>query len=201
MTILTEIPFGSRVYGTYDENSDMDSVIIVDNENHQLRRTSDNKIWTINEFRDHLFRHYIIALEIWNYDQLLLKSFVPEGFTIDIHLLRQEISTVSSNSWVKAKKKINVEATKYPKGSSEYKKEIRKGMKSIFHSFRIIQFGIQLAKYGKIVDFSSANSIFESIKNMEVDELNNVLSSGNSYHQMRNNLLTDFRKLALKEQI
>ena len=42
-----------------------------------------------------------------------------------------------------------------------------RGKKSLFHAIRIVMFGIQISKYGKIVDYSAANHIWEEINNNE----------------------------------
>lgn len=200
--IYDEIPYGSRVYGTHTEDSDYDTVTLVSNDSHLKSESDDNKVWTMDAFKEQLSQHYIIALEVWSYAMNDPERIFPNdiiGFHIDKSLLRREISGISNNAWVKAKKKINVEAPKYEVGSPEYDHEINLGMKSIFHSFRIIDFGIQLAEHGKIVDFSKSNSIFCAIKDMNADQLNAVLATGGSYHKQRNELLTKFRQLAPKE--
>lgn len=71
-------------------------------------------------------------------------------FVLDLEQLRRSISGVVSNSWVKAKKKM-------AQGDDYI------GRKSMWHSLRILMFGIQVAKYGKIVDFSEANEYYDDI--------------------------------------
>jgi hypothetical protein len=41
--------------------------------------------------------------------------------------------------------------------------DIYRGTKSIYHALRILLFGIQIAKHGKIVDFSESNSLHDEI--------------------------------------
>ncbi|KAL9646506.1 hypothetical protein ABK040_006565 [Willaertia magna] len=64
---------------------------------------------------------------------------------------RKPISAKSNNSFVKAKKKIIVE------------KELKIGLKSLFHSLRILHFGIQIAKHGKIINFEEATELYKDI--------------------------------------
>ena len=61
--------------------------------------------------------------------------------------IRNSFSHVASNSFVKCKKKIEVEASYDP----------HTGRKSLWHSLRIVDFGIQILKHDKIIDYSSVN--------------------------------------------
>jgi hypothetical protein len=45
--------------------------------------------------------------------------------------------------------------------------DIDRGTKSIFHSLRILMFGIQIIEYNKIVDFSEANAYWKEISQIE----------------------------------
>ena len=116
----------------------------------------------------------------------LIGDYPKFGFNLNLSILRKEISATASNSWVKCKKKIEIE------------KDYNVAIKSIFHSFRIPMFGIQIAKYGKIVDFHEANYMW-------VDQFKDMLYSEPSweeikekYKPMHNQLMTKFRKFAEK---
>ena len=80
--------------------------------------------------------------------------------------------------------------------SSKKKLEIgdyHTGIKSLFHSLRIPIFSTQIVKTGEI-DFSSANYIWDKLKskvwNWEELDL--------EFREMRNNILTEFRKVTEK---
>ncbi|KAF0978457.1 hypothetical protein FDP41_002277 [Naegleria fowleri] len=60
-------------------------------------------------------------------------------------LLRKSISYETDHSFVKAKNKITKE------------RNIEKAMKALFHAFRTVVFGVQIAKFGLITDFAEAN--------------------------------------------
>lgn len=89
-------------------------------------------------------QHHIGALEC-HFAPIEFRFFENDKF--DFHLdkvtLRHSISQTCSNSFVKAKKKFDVENEPY----------IAK--KSLFHSIRILLFGIQIAKHGKIINFKT----------------------------------------------
>ena len=104
---------------------------------------------------------------------------------------RRPFSRKSANSYVKCKKKICVE------------KDLRVGLKSLFHSLRIIMFAIQILKFGYVKNFEEANEYFEDIVtnrlNREVenyDELWNELDS--KYKMIKKELEKEFHTLAPK---
>jgi hypothetical protein len=68
------------------------------------------------------------------------------------------------------------------------------GVKSLFHSLRILMFGIQIANTGKIFDFSVANSIYYKImsKDWTWEELDL------EFRPLRNSILSEFRTVTKK---
>ena len=104
--------------------------------------------------RHRLFEHEISALEC----QFLKPEFIvlenkKFDFKLDLQKLRHALMAKSSNSWVKAKKKLTVKESY----------DLDLGRKSLFHSFRIIDYGKQIAQRGTIYDYASCNSLFEEI--------------------------------------
>ena len=87
---------------------------------------------------------------------------------------------------MKAKKKLIVE--------KDYDPYI--GKKSLFHSLRIILFGIQIAQYGKIINYEEANIYYDIVKS-EIIEWEYFKKK---YQPIYNNLKTEFRKLAEKKR-
>lgn len=178
------IKYGSCVYGTNTDKSDLDIVIIGD-KFYQVSvnsKISYEKIMP-EEFQKMLDENNIKAIELYftaEQDIIASHDFV---FNLDLQKLRKEISSVASNSWVKAKKKIVVEKDYYI------------GQKSLFHSLRILMFGIQLAKTGRISNFGCANHYFKDI----VQEQNTEwLPLKEKYQPIYNALSTEFKKVAPK---
>jgi hypothetical protein len=97
--------------------------------------------------------------------------------------LRHSLSAKSSNSFVKAKKKLTIK--------KDF--DLNLGRKSLWHSFRIIDFGIQIIKYNKIIDYKSMNDLFNDIM-----QYYSWIDLFEEYKIKYNNLLTEFRKLAPK---
>lgn len=181
------IPYGSRVYKTHEELSDFDFIAIIKSTTRTVNgiEKTYNKtnihIYDKENFQTKLNEHKIFALESYfHHDQLIKDEF---EFKLDLNLLRKEISSVSSNSFVKAKKKIEVESDYYI------------GWKSLFHSLRIIMFGIQIAETGKIYDFSQANNYWLDIVR---EKCYGWKPLQEKYKPIKNELLTKFRKIAPK---
>ncbi len=176
--------FGSKVYGcdTYGSDTDIKLVYKGINSGQEIKRT-DYNIHLISEqdFEKQLKEHLPGAVEcILAPDNFkwVSKDF---KFVVSIPSLRHMYSHVSSNSWVKARKKIE---------QGDYET----GVKSLFHSLRIPMFGIQLATEGSIVDFTCANHIIEELRSRtwtwtELDE---------RFRPERNRIMTDFRKVTVK---
>jgi hypothetical protein len=169
-------------------------------ESTEIRRGLFNiHVYTPDKFKADLEWHRINNLEcIWAPDWAKLKETIKYDFKLDLPKLRHAISHVSSNSWVKAKKKLEQD-------------DYYIGVKSLFHSLRIPMFGTQIATSGRITDFSCANFIWNKLNRVDENWCNySDLPSANSYkeftfeeldsefRELRNNILTDFRKVAEK---
>ena len=193
--------FGSRVYETHSDNSDWDIIIVANNSVEAIEIKSDLyniHIYTPKKFQEDLDWHMPKNIEcIFAPSWTKIQEKIKFDFTLDVKKLRHATSHVSSNSWVKCKKKLEI---------GDY----HTGIKSIFHSLRIPIFSTQLINNGQI-DFKSANFIWDKL--MRVDENwchYSDLPSANSYkswnweeldlefRELRNNILTEFRKLTEK---
>ena len=133
-------------------------------------------------------QNHIVALECcFLPEDCIIKETKKFKYDVDLIATRIAISSIVSNSWVKGKKKFEVE--------KDYNPLIAK--KSIWHCFRILMFGIQACKYGKIIDFKEANSLFKDI--MEAPD--NWKYFKTNYQQKLNELKTEFKKHSEKEWI
>ena len=182
--------YGSRVYGCDSEVSDYDYIIVRNGGNrveynNAGRRLSVNII-PLADFQNDLIEHEISALEcLWLPKNKILKAH-SFPFTYNPQKLRHSISEKASHSFVKAKKKMAV-------GSKDYNEYV--GKKSLFHSLRIIDFGIQIGIHGKIVNYSSANHLWEEIVNSPTKDWNYY---HDKYKPIHNKMMSDFRILCLK---
>lgn len=181
--------FGSHVYRTNSEVSDEDYVCIVGEKfpSHDI----NFHVYTKTEFQHFLNEHNIQMLECFFLPkEHKLKETVKVNFNLNLNKLRSSISTVSNGSWVKGKKKLIVQA--------DHNKYL--AIKSVFHSLRILDFGIQIAKNNKIIDYSSINYIWKDILDISKDkdyfELWDVIES--KYKKEFNSLKSEFVSLCPK---
>lgn len=195
-SIVAIYPYGSRVYGTATVMSDYDYIVVysgdtaVDGQQFDsVDKTISVHTYTVESWQHHLDAHRIFAIEChsmtpaYQSDKFMEHPFT---FTLDLPTLRKEISSKSSNSWVKCKKKLTVET------GEEYI-----GIKSLFHSFRIPMFGIQIAKHGKVVDFTEANPIWEQLAQLDFTSIT-WYELNATYKKSHNALMTKFRTHAEK---
>lgn len=169
--LLLLFAYGSVVYDTQTELSDTDFIGVVDDSID----FSDcvNGMWEYQfEYFDYQFvnestwiqmikNHHIHWLECY---PLAGTDFIVRGnpenwmqyFTLDKWKMRQVISQIANNSWAKCHKKLVVE--------KDY--DLYRAQKSLFHCLRLLMFGWQIGKYGKITDYKCANEYWHEIRNM-----------------------------------
>jgi len=186
--VLNQYTFGSFVYGTNTHLSDNDMIFITDE-----KIISDNinhHYYTKNEFQLLINQHDIAALECIFSHSIFKTESIQFIFNLDKWKLRQSISGVSSNSFVKAKKKLIVIA--------DYDKYL--GVKSFFHSLRIIDYGIQIAQHSKIINFKSMNWLFDDLQKLscEYDGVELWEKIDTKYRKLYNKKHSTFKELCPK---
>jgi predicted nucleotidyltransferase len=176
--------FGSRSYGTATGESDHDFIVVCNNPFFEREIRVDNyniHLMTMDIFLSKLKNHLPTAVEAF----YLPEEFKFESIKIDWspnrQSLRHSFSHVSSNSWVKAKKKIQ---------QGDY----QIGIKSLFHSLRIPLFGSQISKFGKIIDFSEGNWIWDDLQS----KIWTWEDLDIKFRPIRNKILSDFRESSPK---
>ena len=190
--VLNIYQWGSRVYGCSTDKSDYDYIIIVTDdyddyvENIELENNHFN-FYRLLQWNDMIERNTIETLECLFVDkQFILKETIIFDININLIELRKSISKICSNAYDKCRKKLTIE-----KDFSPY---IAK--KSLWHCIRILLFGIQCVKYGKIINYSEANQYY---KDIILNESNEWLFYKNNWHMFCNNLRSEFRKYTEKE--
>lgn len=185
VSVLNIYLFGSRVYGNISKDSDWDVIMIAKTSSPETEIKTDKfniHILTTDRFQDSLDQHNIRSIEcIMAPDWAKLQEVHTFKFNLISSRLRHSISHMNSNSWVKAKKKLN---------QGDY----YIGIKSLWHSIRIVMYGIQIAKTGHITDWKCASEIWKELSSrkwtwIELDE---------RFRKINNSLLTEFRTLAGK---
>lgn len=195
INILNVYIFGSQVYGTNIIGSDTDLIVVAkeyfDSDDINIH------VYTVENFQLLINRHDIQALECLSLskshnDEYIIKELYKFEFPkLDLAKLRVSISTIASNSYVKGKKKLTV--------AGDY--DLNLAIKSIFHSLRILDFGIQLANIGYIENYSSVNFILDDLKklseNYQREEL--WLKIDEKYRKLYNSKSSQFKSLAPKD--
>jgi len=177
--------FGSRVYDTTSVDSDWDFIMVANTSttNQEIKSGRFNiHVQTEDQFLKNLKEHHSSTVEaFFTPSHFRIKEEVNFNWSPSIPSLRHSFSHISSNSWVKCKKKIE---------QGDY----YIGVKSLFHSLRIPMFGIQIIETGRIYNFSEANFIYNKImsKNWTWEELDS------EFKPLRNSILSKFRSITQK---
>lgn len=191
--------YGSVVYGTQTPQSDIDYICVVHSDNkkfngEQVSFYADNmkhdvQFMTVSHFQNMLSEHKIWALECFflSSAHIVYQGDVQWQFSLDKAKLREGVSSVASNAWVKCKKKLEVEQMPYV------------GLKSLFHSLRVLHFGIQIAKLNKIADYSEANLFHADILSVLDTDQCQWTYLKTKYQEVYNQLSSTFRLVAPKE--
>lgn len=178
--------FGSRIYGNYNDKSDWDVLVIANTPSPETEFKSDIlnvHVLSAERFKDGLKQHNIRNIEcILSPDWAKLKEDIKFPLEIKENSLRHSISHINSNSWVKARKKLE-------QGDYEI------GIKSLYHSIRIPMFGIQISTTGTIYNWSCANHIWKKLKK-KVWTWSELESE---FKKLNNNTMSDFRKVTNKK--
>lgn len=185
--ILWFFLYGSQIQWVAHENSDYDIILVVEDKDiEHIELLYDNKslnftIYTKEEFIDKLYSYSDVAILEAFYSPVKEYTFDID-FTIDKQKLRTAISTISDNSWVKAKKKLLVENEPYI------------AYKSFFHSFRLLDFWCQLARFWCITSWDTMNDLYHDIMYNQYtwDQLDE------RYKKDHNSLKSYFKTLAPK---
>lgn len=161
--------YGSYVYGTNTPSSDRDFICLSQFTDVYEDPRGICQAHSLEDFKKKIIEHDVSILESMslilsnNAEQFRIMPWAEEYLfeiltcyrkNFNIPSLRKSFSQVSSNSFVKAKKKVVLE-----------NEDSYIGIKSLFHSIRILDFGTQIAKNKNhyIWDFHSCNDIWKDI--------------------------------------
>jgi predicted nucleotidyltransferase len=201
--ILGIYKWGSYLWGSQNDNSDLDYCIIISDKSSIWK--FHNVQYIQKESKDidlHIISESYYKSLVNDCEEMSLSLYFQENpilkydyeTTLNLQKLRKSFSTKANNSYVKSKKKLTVE----DKNEENYNLAI----KSMFHSIRIIDFGIEVAlrikgeKTNKI-DFTdigySLNHIKSIFKNKDWSEVHKIMKPE------FNSFSTVFKKLAPKE--
>lgn len=178
--------YGSVVYGTNHENSDEDFICVSITQKDDLIEYDDIKIYSLKFFNKEIENCEISCLEcLFLPSDMILKSRFKLLTDFDQGKLRESISKKAANSWVKGRKKLVL--------PDSYNLNV--ALKSIFHSFRIYDFGIQIALNNKIIDYNSSNNILFELKELSLQYEKDILwdKIKEKYQPLKNKIHSSFK--------
>lgn len=184
--------YGSFVYKTFVQDvSDYDYVVILPNEYgiYDLEQFEcgdcQYNIYTVDTWRRKLKEHDVCAVETFFLPtEYIVKENMKFDFVLEKEKLRESFSRTASNSYVKCKKKLEV--------VEDFNPKIAK--KSIWHSLRILNFGIQILTEGAISDYTAMNYLYDEIINSTSQDWEYYKTK---YKPIYNSLKTEFRKVSV----
>ena len=184
--------FGSRVYGTATADSDYDIIVVansMDEKREVVYKDLNIHIHTPDKFiRD------LKQLDMHNLECI----FAPEGAKI-----------LEKVNYVDANFKINPDQMKYAAMSQSFNRfhtakvkildgDFHRGIKSLFHSLRILLFSMQILRNGRIDDFSEANKFWADIK-IDIQLTKNITNEEEMWRYFKDKYLP--QKIELEKRL
>ncbi|MEK6829009.1 MAG: nucleotidyltransferase domain-containing protein [Nanoarchaeota archaeon] len=168
--IVAIYPYGSHIYGTANEHSDHDYIIVakpaVLNSGAFRNNAVSNGDFTIQGtlysragFTDAINNYEMPAMECLSLlpEQVILKKWPFKIQKWDEKQMVQKVIEKASSS-----RHIADQQAK-----TGYRDRAQKGM---FHALRILTFGSQLKEHQRIVDFSACNGLYKDMMAIDEDE-------------------------------
>ncbi len=189
-------PYGSSVYKNKNPD-DYDFIIVTDNSYFQ-DAFEDNGIkfevtnYSKEEFINRLKDHEISILEciFIKHENFYISDSIKNeiiNFSLEKEKLRDSCSQKSSNSYVKAKKKLIVD--------EDY--NVNVSLKSLWHSFRILNFAKQLATNSEINPYS-VNDLYDEIVKDYLMYRNDWNKLHEKYKPLHNKVASEFKLICPK---
>jgi predicted nucleotidyltransferase len=143
------VPVGSRVYGTARPDSDHDFLAVVESGRDDLLYAPDVNV-TVKaraSFEQALRDHSMFAMEAHFAPTRLVEGSFP--FKLDRRALWSAVEKKSAEDFAKAEKRYDEEPTAMAK--------------KLFHSVRVVDFGVQLCERGRLEDFMVSAPVWAAV--------------------------------------
>ncbi len=177
--VLNIYQYGSQVYGTTNENSDQDFIIVTkgsflksgafkQNAISNSDRTIQGVLYSRSGFQDAINNYDISALECLSLDS---DKVVRSKWLFKIQ--KWDPKEMSKNIISKASGSFHLADLQAKDGEKAMAK------KGVFHALRILHFGLQLKDHQRVVNFKECNWIWEAIKDDEDFDTRNYMTQRN----------------------
>ena len=186
--VLAVYPYGSRVYGLANDNSDYDYIVVTKSAflpsgafKQNAISSNDKRIqgvlYSRSGFIDAINNYEIGVLECLSLDptNIIISKWPFKVQKWDEKEMVKKIIQKASASWHIASEQ-----------SRNDQKHLAK--KGVFHALRILMFGIQLKEHQKIVDFSVSNELKH-----EIDRLPDDMFDDRLYLKLRDELMNKLK--------
>ena len=186
--VLAVYPYGSRVYGLANDNSDYDYIVVTKSAflpsgafKQNAISSNDKRIqgvlYSRSGFIDAINNYEIGVLECLSLDptNIIISKWPFKVQKWDEKEMVKKIIQKASASWHIASEQ-----------SRNDQKHLAK--KGVFHALRILMFGIQLKEHQKIVDFSVSNELKHEIERLPDDMFDDRL-----YLKLRDELMNKLK--------
>ena len=168
--VLNIYRYGSRIYGTADQNSDHDYIIVTKGAMLQSGAFKQNAISSDNRnIQGILYSRSGFTDAINNYDISALEclSLQPEDVLMSVWPFKVQ----KWDNKVMVKKIISKVSASWHTADMQARDGFKdRAKKGIFHSLRILHFALQLKENQRIDDFGCANWIWEDFRIMDDKE-------------------------------
>ena len=187
--VLAVFPYGSHVYGTATEESDRDYIIVMkssllpsgafkDNAISNADYSIQGVVYSRGGFQDAINNYEIAALECIS---LSPSDKLVDKWTFKINNWNE--TTMVKKIIEKASASRHIANMQSKSGDKEY------AIKGMFHALRILQFGLQLKKHRKIVDFQVCNNLYNDFMKIIPENFDT-----RNYFRIFDELLIELRK-------
>lgn len=185
--VLNVIPYGSRIYGTNDYNSDYDFLVIIKSGTDRQEKSYNEinvAIYSVDSFQDKINQHKIVALEgFFLPKEKCLKSTKDLKFKLNKSILSEELVKRANEDWNKAKNRFDAIDDLY------------RAKKTLFHGFRVLDFGIQIVKNNTIKDYSSMNFLWHELNDFVFGKWEEYEGKYSEYFNLK---MDEFKRISNK---
>lgn len=167
--VIAIYPYGSQVYGTANQFSDHDYIIVTkstldsgafkDNAISNADYTVQGVLYSRSGFIDAINNYEIGALECLSLEpeQIILKKWPFKSTKwVEKDMVKNIIKKASASRYIADKN-----------AKHDHREQAKKGM---FHALRILHFGLQLKEHQKIVNFGECNELYKEIMEIDADD-------------------------------